>query len=175
MSSHTTRPATALQADSPTDCRHSREPFHALFRVIATRRDISPVAKLVHQALVSMRRTGKCWTQTEIGEEVGLSRHQVWKGLSELIAAGLVRTTRRGLGQPNTYELLGLDLADLDGTAPRHQDAGQHNPASRRPTTPKNSGKDQKQTGIPGAYTGSREQGWVMTDRGLRWAGPVPL
>lgn len=172
--------AAALQSPKSTDCRHSREPFHCLFRMIATRRDVSPIAKLTHQALVSMRRTGKEWTQAEIGDEVGLSRHQVWKGLAELISAKWIRSTRRGLGKPNTYELLVIDPADLDGKAPkssgfrpaRHQDAGQSGSASRRASQPKNPAKEQKETGVPGTYAKTRQPGMVLTDRGLRYVGP---
>jgi biotin operon repressor len=114
--------ATARQQ---SDCLHSREPFDTVFRCVAERRDISPTAKLVHGRLVSQHRLGAAWTQAEIGEALGLSRHQVWAAIQELIAAGLVVTIRYGLGRPNGYVLLGIDADSLEGRADRQQAAGQ--------------------------------------------------
>lgn len=177
-----TRSRSLCLDPSHTDCRHSREAFHALFRVVAIRRDVSPIAKLIHQALVSMHRTGKAWTQTQIGAEVGLSRYQTWKGLAELIAAKWVTTKRRGLGLTNTYELLVIDAADLDGRAKRgdgfrparHQDAGQPGTASRRESRPKNSGKNIDRAGVPETYQMTRQTGMQIVDGRLRYVGPGP-
>jgi biotin operon repressor len=109
---------------NPTDCRHSREPFDAAFRCINERRDIGPAAKLVHARLVSIHRTGRDETQAEIGEALGMSRHQVWRAIGELVAAGLVQTIRFGLGRPNGYVLLGLSDDDLSGRASASRPAG---------------------------------------------------
>jgi hypothetical protein len=109
--------AAALQSPGPTDCRHSREPFDAAFRCINERRDIGPAAKLVHARLVTIHRTGRDETQAEIGEALGMSRHQVWRAVDELVAAGLVQTIRVGLGNPNHYVLLGVAEDDLSGRA----------------------------------------------------------
>lgn len=144
MSTTVSRSAVAWQESPPTDrgtrvpddCRHSKTGFHTLFHPIAARRDISPVGKLVHQALVSMHRMGVSWTQTEIGEAVGLSRHQVWRALDELAAAGWVKVRRIGLGRPNEYELVGIDADDLKGRASARRPAAQpragHSGADRR-------------------------------------------
>lgn len=101
------------------DCRHSRAAFDCAFRVINERRDISPTAKLVHAHLVTLHRTGRWETQTEIGEALGLSRHQVWRALCELVEVGLIQVIRHGQGLPNTYVLLGIDQECLDGRSTR--------------------------------------------------------
>jgi predicted ArsR family transcriptional regulator len=119
-----------------SSCRHSKEPFDCHFHRIDERADISPAAKLVYGKLVSLHRTAQTWTQTEIGDSLGLSRHKVWRALTELIGAGLVQSIRVGLGLPNQYVLLGIDPDNLagkakgsahtDGCRPAgHQDAGQ--------------------------------------------------
>ena len=162
VSTHPTRPATALQAATPADCRHSRAAFDAAFRCINERRDISPAAKLVHAHLVTLHRTGRTATQAEIGEALGLSRHQVWRATGELVAAGLVVVTRRGQGLPNGYALAGVPAEDLDGRASRppasgHLDAGRAGkPAYTRHSGPK---RETKKAGYiqiptdPAAYT----------------------
>ena len=99
------------------DCHHAKEPFDAAFRCINERRDISSAAKLVHAHLVTIHRTGRDETQTEIGDALGLSRHQVWRAVGELVAVDLVQTIRYGLGRPNGYVLLGVPIDDLDGRA----------------------------------------------------------
>jgi biotin operon repressor len=100
-------------ARSGSTCLHSSEPFDQIYACIARRRDVGPTAKLVYGRLTSQRnlaRKGKSapWTQEQIGEAIGASRHQVWRALEELKAAGLVQVIRYGLGQPNGYVLLGL-------------------------------------------------------------------
>lgn len=146
MWTQSTRPATALQAGSSADCRHSREPFDAAFRVINCRPDISPTAKLVHAHLVTLRRTGDAATQTEIGERLGLSRHQVWRATGDLVAAGLVIVTRRGQGRPNGYELVGVPDDDLDGRASRSRPVRQ--PVTGQPGIPTRARhSDQKRRG----------------------------
>ncbi len=111
------RSSAAAQSVSDADCRHSRQPFDAAFRCINERRDIGAAAKLVHAHLVSIHRTGRDETQAEIGEALGMSRHQVWAAIQQLVAADLVQTIRYGLGRPNGYVLLGLDQETLDGKA----------------------------------------------------------
>jgi biotin operon repressor len=105
-------------------CRHSREPFDASFRCITERRDIGPAAKLVHAHLVTLHRTRRDATQTEIGDALGMSRHQVWRAVGELVTAGLVQTIRYGLGRPNGYVLLGVNEDDLAGRASGRRPAG---------------------------------------------------
>ncbi len=117
--------AQRVQSPTPADCRHSRQAFDAGFRIVNERRDISPAAKLVHAHLVTLHRTGRAATQAEIGEALGLSRHQVWRAVGELVAAGLVRVTRRCQGLPNGYELVGVPAEDLDGRASRSRPPGQ--------------------------------------------------
>jgi hypothetical protein len=118
------RPASLCPDPSHAHCHHSREPFDAAFRCINQRRDISPTAKLVHAHLVSIHRTGRDETQAEIGEALGLSRHQVWRAIGELVAAELVQVIRYGLGRPNGYVLLGLAEDDLKGRASASRPAG---------------------------------------------------
>lgn len=113
------RSAAALQSPRSADCAHVREPFDAAFRVINERRDIGAAAKLVHAHLVTIHRTGRDETQAEIGEALGMSRHQVWRAIGELVAAGLVQVIRYGLGRPNGYILLGVDQETLDGKGGR--------------------------------------------------------
>jgi hypothetical protein len=116
---------------TPTDCRHSREPFDTAFRVVMERTDLSANAKLVHARLVSQHRMGASWTQIEIGEGAGLSRHQVWRATAELVAAGLLTVIRHGQGRPSSYVLLGIEDADLDGRASRRPAPGIRVPADR--------------------------------------------
>lgn len=132
-----TRPSGARQ-----DCHHAKEPFAAAFYAINQRRDISSTAKLVYAHLVTLRRTQREATQTEIGDALGCSRHQVWRAIGELVAADLVHTIRYGLGRPNGYVLLGLEADDLDGRAtgrrPASQPgAGQVRTYARVPSYPK--------------------------------------
>lgn len=123
------RSSLAMQSPRGADCAHSREPFDAAFRCINERRDISPAAKLVHAHLVTLHRMGRGETQTEIGDALGMSRHQVWRATGELVASGLVVVTRRGQGRPNGYELIGVPADDLDGRASRRPDPGIKTPA----------------------------------------------
>jgi biotin operon repressor len=119
VSTTVSRPAPPRPDEAPADCHHSKQPFDAAFRCINERRDIGAAAKLVHAHLVTIHRTGRDETQAEIGEAVGMSRHQVWRAICELVAAGLVQTIRYGLGRPNGYVLLGVDRETLDGKGGR--------------------------------------------------------
>lgn len=65
------------------------------------------------------RGQGKPLTQTEIGDDIGCSRHQVWRALSELVAYALVTVNRHGQGKPSTYILHGIDAENLNGSASR--------------------------------------------------------
>jgi biotin operon repressor len=141
---HLTRPAAACP-----------QPFDAAFRVINQRRDISAAAKLTHAHLVTLHRTGRDATQTEIGEALGMSRHQVWRAIGELVAAGLVQTIRYGLGRPNGYVLLALDEDDLNGRASGRRPvagavAGPVRPRARGYRKPEEHRKN-------GRYTGSSD------------------
>jgi hypothetical protein len=139
MPDHRTPLATAVQAGKSTDCHHSKAEFDTLFRQIAQRRDLSPVAKLVHGALVSLHRIGKSRTQVKIGEMVGLTRHQVWTGLHELAASGDILIVRIGLGQPNDYILLSIDADDLRPV--RKQPPGQSGHSRARTSLPEEKGR----------------------------------
>jgi biotin operon repressor len=136
-------PTVTRPSGTGQDCLHSREPFDTLFRCVAERRDISPAAKLVHGRLVSQHRLGAAWTQAEIGTALGLSRHQVWAAIQELIAAGLVVTIRYGLGRPNGYVLLGIDTASLEGRSSRQQEAGQGSGSRARTSVRKEQRKNE--------------------------------
>ena len=152
MSDHT-RSATALQA-----CRHSREPFDCMFHAVASRRDLSPTAKLVHARLVSLHRLQHDETQTAIGEALGLSRHQVWAAIQELVSAGLVVTIRYGLGLPNAYTLVGMAAEDLAGRASRQQAAGTVRPSRARTSV-------SKELSVRNEIAGPREPGYYSQTR----------
>ena len=114
------QPNTSTQRAStpnPADCKHVREPFDQSFHVVGRRADLSADARLLHAFLVSLHRTARTLTQAEMAQEAGLTRHRVWAALRDLVADGLLRMVRYGLGRPNGYELLGVDAADLDGRA----------------------------------------------------------
>lgn len=142
-----TRPSGARQ-----DCHHSKSAFDCAFRCINERRDISPAAKLVHAHLVTIHRTGRDETQTEIGEALGLSRHQVWRAVDELVTANLVQTIRYGLGRPNGYVLLGIEDDDLKGRASASrpaakQQAGQVRTPARAYLPPQRRDERRRNTG----------------------------
>lgn len=152
------------------DCRHSKEAFDAAFRCINQRRDISSDAKLVYAHLVTLRRTRRDATQTEIGDAIGCSRHQVWRAIGELVAAELVQTIRYGLGRPNGYVLLGIDQEDLDGRAsgsrpPRHPHAGQ--PGASRAGTYSPKRRDEKNNRGTGHKRGTNASEYIATREGL--------
>jgi hypothetical protein len=105
------------QYTAPRRPRRSVAAFDALFSSITRRTDIRSDAKVVYAKLTTMVRLGESWTQPEIGELTGLSRHQTWRALGELIRAELVTSIRHGLGRPNSYILRGVDEEDLYGQA----------------------------------------------------------
>ena len=131
--SHRTRSALAVQSVPSADCRHVRAPFDQGFHVVSRRADLSSDAKVLHAFLVSLHRTGRALTQREIADELGLTRHRVWAALHELVAADLLVTVRVGLGQPNRYELVGIDALDLAGRSP---ESGVRPGRSRFPGSP---------------------------------------
>lgn len=152
------RPAAALQSPSTADCRHSRAAFHALFVPIAKRGDLSDAAKLLHETLVSMVRQGLRWTQEQIAEQLGWRKRQkVWRAAGELVAAGLLRIKRLGLGRPNEYLLVETDEVtqeDIKARASRdrvpgsgHQEDRPRNATRARHSNPKNETKEQRFTG----------------------------
>lgn len=165
------RPASLCPDATHAHCHHSREPFDAAFRCINERRDISSDAKLVHARLVTIHRTGRDETQAEIGEALGLSRHQVWRAICELVAAGLVQVIRYGLGRPNGYVLLGLAEDDLRGRASASRPARPGLPASRETSRAgtyypnKNKGKKPVST-LPstGDFLATREGSYQLVD-----------
>jgi len=114
-----------VQVATPTDCRHSKAAFHASFAAIAARKDLSDAAKLLHAALVSMVRQGFRWTQAEIAKALGWKKRQkVWRAAGELVAAGLLRVRRLGLGRPNEYTLVetaDVTHEDIRAKAPRER------------------------------------------------------
>jgi hypothetical protein len=125
--------AAALQPATPTDCRHSRQAFDALFAVIGERRDLSPGAKLLYGKHVTMHRLGESWTQQQIADSLGTCRQNVWRWQCELVAADLLIVVRLGQGRPNQYTLLGVPQEDLDGKAPRFKRPGSGHQDGRRP------------------------------------------
>lgn len=157
---------TARQSSESTNCHHSPEPFDTGFRRINERRDISPTAKLVHARLVSQHRLGAAWTQAEIGESLGLSRHQVWRAICELVAAGLVLVIRYGLGRPNGYVLLGIDQESLDGKRGRasgsrpdaQKGAGRPGTDARHPIRKEEKRKNQTIPGTSTMFSGAYSQ-----------------
>ena len=151
METNVPRSGLAVQSVEASHSHRAREPFDAAFRCINERRDISPAAKLVHAHLVTLHRTQRDATQSEIGEALGLSRHQVWRAITELVAVDLVQTIRYGLGRPNGYVLLGLAEDDLAGRAsasrpPRRPDAGPSGARARVPSSPRNGSKNDRYT-----------------------------
>ena len=96
MWTQSTSPGIAMQPATTSHSHRTCEPFDAAFRIINQRRDISPAAKLTHAHLVTLHRTGRDATQTEIGEALGMSRHQVWRAIGELVAGepGLIEIQR---------------------------------------------------------------------------------
>lgn len=145
------------------DCRHSRSAFHCSFTSIAARRDLSDAAKLLHAALVSMIRRRLDWTQAELARELGWqSRQKVWRAACELVAAGLLKVRRLGLGRPNEYLLVPTDdigPEDITARAPRvpsarpgHQDDRPRNARARVPSSPKNEGERRERNYLEGRY-----------------------
>lgn len=175
--SNRTAPGIAVQSRQDAQCHHSREPFAAAFYVVNERRDITAAAKLVHAHLVTLHRTKRDATQVEIGEALGMSRHQVWRAIGELVTADLVQTIRYGLGRPNGYVLLGLDQGTLDGKGGRASAsrpaggsvAGPARPHARVPSYPKK--RDEERDTRPKAEadasgdTRSASRCWVCPGR----------
>lgn len=129
------RPASPRPESGSDACRHSREPFDALFAVINERPDIGPGAKLLYGKLVTMHRIGASWTQAELGELLGTCKQNVWRWTAELVGAGLLLVERVGQGRPNRYVLLGVDRDDLDGRPPAIRMAGSGSLDGRPPAT----------------------------------------
>ena len=157
MSTNLPRSAPPRPDARSTDCRHSRAAFDALFEPIYSRADLSDAAKLLHGRLVSMFRLGASWTQSEIGASLGgWSRQKVWRAVGELVARGLLAVKRIGLGLPNAYTLLGLDSADLEGSAPRfrsgHPEGRPAQHGGRGPLTEKRNERRSAIPTDPGAY-----------------------
>lgn len=161
------RSTSSRPEHSSADCHASREPFDAAFRCINERRDIGSDAKLVHARLVTNHRLGRDETQTEIGQALGLSRHQVWRAIGDLVAAGLIQVIRYGLGRPNGYVILGVDRETLDGTSGRASasrpvrapQAGQSGTPARGFLSSKKNGKNDQSTVPEKDYLQTRDHG----------------
>lgn len=164
---YSTRPSGARQ-DTPTDCRHSHEPFDAIFREIRRSKILSSDAKLLHGLLVTCLREGAELTQGELAEELGWrSRQRVWRAMCGLVAAGYVVVKRRGLGLPNQYTLTNFAPEDLAATRSRfdrprsgHQQARPPKPPARGYVSPQERGRKNVD------YRGVRTSGFLETREG---------
>jgi hypothetical protein len=69
---------------------------------------VSAGAKLCYAALTRYAgQDGRCFPRQKLlAAELGVSERQVRRYLRELEQAGLLRTTRRGLNDPNSYTFL---------------------------------------------------------------------
>lgn len=101
----------ATRRQDGAECFHNKRAFDMGFADVVHRQDLTPVARVLHPYLVTLTRTeyaaGRYPTQLQIAKAVGLTRHQVWAGLRELVRAGLIVSIRPGLGHPNYYQLIG--------------------------------------------------------------------
>ncbi len=136
-----------MQPANPTDCRHSKSAFDALFAVIGERKDLSPGAKLVYGKHVTMHRLGESWTQQQIADALGTCRQNVWRWQRELVAANLLIVVRLGQGRPNQYTLLGVPQEDLDGKAPRFKRTGSGHQDGRAPVADRRDSYRKKEKG----------------------------
>lgn len=172
---HRTPLATAVQAATPADCRHSRAGFHCAFVAVAERTDLSDAAKLLHAGLVSMVRQGICWTQAELASLLGWRcRQKVWRAAGELVAAGLLRVRRLGLCRPNEYTLVETDAVsaeDIKARAPKLPSRGAGHPESRRPTAPARAGTFSQRRTSPGRTGTAYDSKSYLETR----YGPLPV
>lgn len=129
--------AQRVQVPTPADCRHSKRAFDQGYHDVVHRKDLTPVARVLHPFLVTLHRTeyahDRYPTQLQIAASVGLTRHQVWSGLRELVQAGLIISVRPGLGMPNYYLL----ISDEDGEI-EHPSGPE---TARRPVRERHSGR----------------------------------
>ncbi len=178
------RSALLRPAQTPEDCRHSRAAFHALFLPIARRTDLSDAAKLLHEAVVSMVRQGLSWTQDELAAQIGWRKRQtVWRAARELVAAGLLRVKRIGLGRPNEYHLVEtpeVTQEDIKAKAPRtpghrsgHQEGRIGNAHARAVLL---SQERRQETGYirPGQHAGYGRVARSSSELMMSRAGPIP-
>lgn len=111
------RSSSSRPAETPADCRHSRQPFDQLYH-LAHGKGLSSDAKVVYAHIVTLSRTqyphGRYETQAAMAEAVELTRHRVWSAIRALVAADLIQSIRPGLGMPNYYVLLHLDEVGIE-------------------------------------------------------------
>lgn len=122
------------QEPTRTDCRHSDEPFDTAFAVVKDMPGLTIADRVVHAAMVSLHRLGRLGqvTQEQIAEWARVSRRTVVRAVEKLVAAGLLTSKRHGQGNPNTYELIGIDQKALDGRSDKRTQqraTGRPNPA----------------------------------------------
>lgn len=127
-------PASLCPEPTPTDCRHSDEPFDTAFAVVKDTPGLTIADRIVHAAMVSLHRLGRLGqvTQEQIAEWARVSRRTVVRAVEKLVAAGLLKSKRHGQGNPNTYELVGIDQKALDGRSDKRAQqrvTGRPNPA----------------------------------------------
>jgi hypothetical protein len=88
---------------------------------LARQKTASLTAKVVYARLVvykGWKRTAFP-TRKELAECLGLSVRQVDDAIRQLKKFGLIRTRRRGLGKPNTYEFLKHEWIQEDDLTPK--------------------------------------------------------
>lgn len=136
------------------DCRHSKEPFDALFAVVTVRDDLTFSARAVHAACVSLHRLGKLGsvTQREIAEWANVSRRSVVRAFAQLVHAGFVLVRRRGQGLPNAVELIGIDQAALDGRSAKPSRPALPERHANQPYTYKSEEKEPKNRNTDSGY-----------------------
>jgi hypothetical protein len=173
--SHRTAPGIPLQAATPADCHHSREPFDQLYHV-AHGKGLSSDAKVVYAHIVTLSRTqyphGRYETQAAMAEAVELTRHRVWQAIRDLVAADLIQSIRPGLGMPNYYVLLHLDEVGIERpTGPE---------TAVRPVRERHSGQSGNLARVRTYPEKRRENGRTGTDYGSKSYletryGPLPV
>lgn len=91
------------------------EPYNISFAIIEARKDLRGNPKRLYALLVSLRRRKKPLSQVEMAKRLGASSRSVVRWCQELADVGLLQIHRLGQGRPNTYTLLGIDEANLNG------------------------------------------------------------
>src|SRR3990167_10238048 len=89
-----------------------RAGFTHIPNLVFARADLGPGAKLCYMALLSYAwQQGQCFPgQERLAAAIGVSRQRASIYVEQLVAAGLVAVTRRGLGLTNVYRLLSLTV-----------------------------------------------------------------
>jgi len=133
-----------------------RAGFTAIPNYIMRHPKIKPGAKLAYFVLLSYAwQQDSCFPgQDRMAEDMGVDRRSIIRYIQELVAAGLVRVDRRGLGQTNVYTLLRWqesrsdNLSHQEVTKTTHQEVPKsHTKKTQVKTTQQNgyrSKKDQR-------------------------------